>query len=164
MDSRTTAALIYTTLGLTAALILIVLPLVLRHHAMVMRYRERRLALDKGQPLPPELPTRSAPWSPRLYLLRGLVWLFTGLAVSLFFGGLWATTQRSLTYEERVFRARNMRESGIPDEQVQRFMNSTETRTEVPLGWALTGLIPMGVGAAYILFYRAEGRNMPTGG
>jgi hypothetical protein len=45
-----------------------------------LRHRERLSALEKGIDLPPD-PVRG----PNAYLLRGLIWLFIGLGISIFF-------------------------------------------------------------------------------
>ena len=40
----------------------------------------------------------------------------------------------------------------------------TRRYSEPPAGWALLGLIPAGVGVAYILFYAIEGRKIRQNG
>jgi len=55
---------------------------VLRHKRAVLRHEERMAVIEKGGLLPEldeEGPT--APRTPRVYLLRGMLWLFVGIAV-----------------------------------------------------------------------------------
>jgi len=92
-----------------------------RVHEIECRHKERMAAIEKGLELPPEPlappPTQMPPRA--RYLLRGLVWLGVGIALSLalrdWFG----------------------------------FMSG--------LGW-----IAVAVGAAYLIFYFAEGRKAPV--
>ena len=73
---------------LTIMAVLVVLPsLFMRYKWQTLRHVERMAALEKGAQLPMD-PVESAPWTPRIYLLRGLIWLFSGIAVVIFLGGL----------------------------------------------------------------------------
>ena len=57
-----------------------------RVHESDCRHKERMAAIEKGLELPPELPPAPAQPPPRSrYLLRGLIWLGVGLAIT--FGG-----------------------------------------------------------------------------
>ncbi|MBZ5590745.1 MAG: hypothetical protein LAP39_00805 [Acidobacteriia bacterium] len=78
----------------------------------------------------------AAPWSPRIYLLRGLVWLFTGIGLSVFlFDISLSVGARPETYEDRLWRANNLRHNGVPEEQVREFLNSKEpVRKDFPEG------------------------------
>lgn len=91
-----------------------------RKHVLAMRHRERILALEKGIEVQPELPVMN-----RTFIRRGLMWLFVGLGLSLFFIAMWLVERD-------------------PD----------------LLGVSTLGLIPAGVGAAYLL---VPARN-PVGG
>src|SRR5690242_16951822 len=72
-----------------SAAAIIIWSLVLRYKRHEMRHKERMTALEKGADLPAEPPEKPPmPWSPRVYLLRGLVWLFTGAGLSAFLLGL----------------------------------------------------------------------------
>lgn len=58
-----------------------------RMHEVDCRHKERMAAIEKGLELPPEAPAQPAEQVPPTsrYLLRGLIWLGIGLAVT--FGG-----------------------------------------------------------------------------
>jgi uncharacterized membrane protein HdeD (DUF308 family) len=86
-------------------------------------HQERMAAIEKGIECPPWpdrlLADEDAPStpSPRRHLLKGLVWLFIGLAVTV---AVYATFD---------------------------------------LSHALFGLIPIGIGAAHLIYYAVEGRR-----
>src|ERR1700683_2106730 len=70
---------VVTIMVLSAAGI-IIWSLNIRYRRQELRHKERMAAIEKGAELPAESPERPLlPWSPRVYLLRGLFWLFTGL-------------------------------------------------------------------------------------
>jgi hypothetical protein len=53
-------------------------------HEVDCRHKERMAAIEKGLELPPESLPQPAPIPPRApYLLRGLIWLGVGIAISL---------------------------------------------------------------------------------
>ena len=57
-----------------------------RIHEVDCRHKERMAAIEKGLELPPESLPQTEPVPPRSrYLLRGLIWLGVGLAIT--FGG-----------------------------------------------------------------------------
>jgi hypothetical protein len=97
---------------------LICVALAFRYKKRELQHRERLAALERGIAAS-ELVAASAPWTPRVYLLRGLMWLFAGLGLTVFLLGL-----------------------SVSDGP--------------PKGAALLGLIPIGVGLAYLITYRAE--------
>jgi hypothetical protein len=87
-----------------------------RNRSRELRHRERVTALEKGIELPVEpVLTRNA------YLLRGLIWLFLGVGISIFFLALWLAER---------------------------------DRDEAAM--AAVGVIPIGVGLAYLIVYRVE--------
>ena len=142
-----------------SAAAIIIWSLILRYKRQEMRHKERMTAIEKGAQLPEEPPERPrVPWSPRVYLLRGLVWLFAGIGLSVFLFGLSLTIgSRTQTYEDRLWRANNLRREGVPEDQIKDLLGRNEpTRREFPEGVALIGLIPIGVGLAYIIYYRGE--------
>jgi hypothetical protein len=53
-----------------------------RNRGRAFRHAERMAAIEKGMELPPE-PSPSL--GPKAYLLRGLIWLFVGAGISIFF-------------------------------------------------------------------------------
>src|SRR5690242_7121135 len=70
--------LIELTLLVIAAVLLVGFTLLMRYRKAELRHRERMTAMEKGIALPADPAPAKAPWSPRVYLLRGLMWLFTG--------------------------------------------------------------------------------------
>ena len=143
-----------------SAAAIIVWALFLRYKRQEMRHKERMTALEKGAELPAEPPERPpVPWSPRIYLLRGLVWLFTGAGLSIFLLGLSLTiVSRPQTLEDRTWHAQNLRHNGATEEEIKQYLSQGQNpaRNEFPAGFALIGLIPMGVGLAYLIYYRGE--------
>jgi hypothetical protein len=142
-----------------AAVAIIVLSLSFRYKRQELKHKERMTALEKGAELPVEPVERPrAPWSPRVYLLRGLIWLFTGIGLTTFLFGLSLSINgRPATIEDHFWQAQRLRNSGMPEEQVKEFLNSKETtKKDFPEGFSLIGLIPMGVGLAYVIYYRGE--------
>lgn len=79
--------LLSVTVSMTALIVWIVLWYRRRMREVDSRHKERMAAIEKGLELPPEaLPPPPQPMPPRSrYLLRGLIWLGVGLAIT--FGG-----------------------------------------------------------------------------
>lgn len=74
------------TVSLAALIVWIVMWYRRRMHEVDCRHKERMAAIEKGADLPPEpLPQPDRVPSRSRYLLRGLVWLGIGLAIT--FGG-----------------------------------------------------------------------------
>ena len=81
-------ALLIPILSVTLSLGAVILWILVWHrrkvHELDCRHKERMAAIDKGLDLPPESLPQPAPMPPRSrYLLRGLIWLGVGLAVTL---------------------------------------------------------------------------------
>jgi len=103
--------------GFAALIIWIVLSSRRRADAIESRHKERMAAIDKGVDLPPDPLPQAEQMPPRSrYLLRGLIWLGVGLAITFGMHGLLHAP---------------------------------------PIGGV--GWIPVAVGAAYLIFYLAEG-------
>ncbi len=147
-----------------SAAAIIVWALVLRYKRQEMRHKERMTAIEKGAELPAEPPP--APWSPRVYLLRGLIWLFTGAGLSVFLLGLsFSIVPHQMSLEDRLWRAQNLRHEGATEEEIKQYLsqsqNQSRSKGDFPAGIALIGLIPMGVGLAYLIYYRGESQRAP---
>jgi hypothetical protein len=143
-----------------AALIVILVTLYLRFRKQQMYHQERIAALDKGLPIPRA--QSPAPWSPRVYLLRGLMWSFAGIALSVFLLGIAITTQRPQSPENILWRAKSLAQNaGITIEEAKQIIEKDpNTRQDgMPLGVPLLGLIPIGVGLAYLIFYYTEDKG-----
>jgi hypothetical protein len=147
---------------IAAAAVLIIWSLTLRYRRQELKHKERMAALEKGAELPaePTEPPRK-PWSPRIYLLRGLIWLFSGIGLSVFLlGAILTSPVREQTLEERLSQAQNLRHQGASEDDIKQFLSSKEQphSDHLPAGFALIGLIPAGVGLAYVIYYRGENR------
>jgi hypothetical protein len=136
--------------------------LLLRYRRRELQHKERLLALEKGAPPPALTDVESrAPWTPRLYLLRGLIWLFTGIGLTVFLVGVAITTNRPRSAAERIREAQVLKNfQGATEEQVRQVQDDMTAREGLPIGFALVGLIPIGVGLAYLIFYSREGKNL----
>jgi hypothetical protein len=133
----------------------------LRYRRRELQHRERLAALEKGADLPPLEPEpETAPWTPRIYLLRGMIWLFAGIAMTVAIFAVSATQNRVRPIEDRIWRAADLRRTGATEDEIKMVLNSTETPGGIPVGLALLGLIPAGVGLAYLVFYRTEGKKL----
>jgi hypothetical protein len=102
---------------------------------------------------------RHPPLTPRVYLLRGMMWPFSGIGLTLFLAGLSASTFRMRSAEERVSAAQRLKDLGATEEQVREAQNDRIPRRDLAPGFSLIGLVPIGVGLAYLLSYRAENKK-----
>lgn len=138
----------------------IICALAFRHRRRELQHRERLAAIEKGAPLPAltDIEQR-APWTPRVYLLRGMMWLFSGIGLTVFLAGLSASTFRMRSAEERVSAAQRLKDLGATEEQVRDVQNDRIPRRDLAPGFSLIGLVPIGVGLAYLLSYRAENKK-----
>ncbi|HUK18790.1 MAG TPA: DUF6249 domain-containing protein [Bryobacteraceae bacterium] len=144
-------------LGLFCILAVILVLLYLRYQNQRMQHQERLAALEKGTPIP--MAPAPAPWSPRVYLLRGLLWAFSGAALFVCLLGLAWSSQRPESAEVIAWNARNVSQSlNIPIDQARQMVEKDEAahRPGPPTSIALLGLIPFGVGLAYLVFYWSD--------
>jgi hypothetical protein len=129
--------------------------LYLRHRENMSRHQERLAAIEKGIPVP--LAETRPSKLPRIYLLRGLQWLFVGLSISLVLLSMSATNRRPMSMMNKLSNAQYLKARGASDEQVGEYMKSAGDETEgMPYAAASIGLVPMSVGLAYLVFYRKE--------
>jgi hypothetical protein len=143
------------------AVVVIVSSLSLRYKAQELRHQERLKALEKGVDVP--LAEPQAPWNPRVYLLRGMIWLFTGigLLVFLFFAIATVPVQRGGNLAGRLMEVQTLRQRGVPEDELKELLAQKPYAPQgPPIGFALVGLIPIGVGLAYLLFYRSEKKRL----
>jgi amino acid transporter len=144
---------------LVALVAFLVLALVLamlysRYRQKLMLHQERMSALEKGTSIP--LGPEPAPWSPRVYLLRGLIWTFSGAALIVCLLGLAWASSRPQSATLVAMRAREISRSlEIPIDQARQIAekDGAAERQGMPLGIALLGVIPLAVGLAYLVFY-----------
>ncbi|HEY1756519.1 MAG TPA: DUF6249 domain-containing protein [Bryobacteraceae bacterium] len=127
----------------------------LRYRRRVLQHQERMAALEKGTPLPELREEQPSHWPGRIYLLRGMMWLFSGIAIVAFLSAMSFYSLRGPSLESRLSRARNLKAMGATDEQIRQAENEP-TRDAMPGGVALLGLVPIGIGLAYLIYYRVE--------
>ena len=127
--------------------------LTLRYKQRELQHRERMLAIEKGAPLPFLEETGNSVYR-NTYLLRGRMWLFSGIGL-LAFLFTFSVSREGIPAYVRVQNANLARNSGATDEQIREIMSDRGER-ELPLGVSLIALIPIGVGLAYLLTYRRE--------
>jgi hypothetical protein len=92
--------------ALLVVMTIIVLALYFRYRKHLMFHQERLTAMEKGVPVPDAY--TPGPWSPRVYLLRGLQWALSGIALTVFLLGIALSTQRPASIESTVFRAKRL--------------------------------------------------------
>jgi hypothetical protein len=146
---------------LTALLIVgtitIFLVLASRYNARELEHKETLAALEKGVGVPAR---QSAPWTPRTYLLRGMIWLFVGVTSMFALFALAAPTQAP-SVAQKLRAVSIARAGGATPEEIQMLINDPRAGSEqVPPGIGFLGLVPAGVGLAYLIFYRIESRKL----
>jgi len=132
---------------------LFVYALYMRFRRRELQHKERMAAIEKGVTLPDLTDVETGP---RIYLLRGLIWLLSGIALSVFLLVLSATTQFPRSIEQRVREANAIRMLGGTEDQIRAAQNDTVPPDRLPYTVSLIGLVPVGVGIAYLIFYRVE--------
>jgi predicted nucleic acid-binding Zn ribbon protein len=148
---------------LIAALVVILVALYLRYRNLQMFHQERLAALEKGTQIP--IGHTLSPWSPRVYLLRGLLWSFAGVALIVSLLGIAASTHQPESAETTLWRAQNLAHSlNISAEEAKQIAEKDRDarRNGMPFSVCLLGLIPVGVGLAYLVFYYT-GERRSTG-
>jgi hypothetical protein len=131
--------------------------LTLRYRRRELEHKERLAALEKGVDLPAITPMEwPALQTSRAYLLRGLVWLFGGIAVSVFLFGISLTTQHPRSVQEKAFLIERLKQVGASESMIRQVETDSTPYQQVPLGLGLLGLVPAGVGLAYLIVYRLE--------
>lgn len=141
---------------LIATQVVIFVALYFRHRNLQMFHQERMAALEKGTSIP--IGHALAPWSPRVYLLRGLLWSFAGAALIISLLGIAAGTRRTESAESTLWRAKSLAQSfNMSAEEAKQIIEKDRDtgRNGMPRSVALLGLIPLGVGLAYLVFYYA---------
>jgi hypothetical protein len=131
--------------------------LILRFKSRELQHRERMVALERGAPLPAmnDLIQDRRAWRPTALLLRGMMWLFSGISLMAFLLAMAVSGHKDLPASVRVQNANYAKNSGATEEQVREIMNERHEQG-LPAGFSLIGLIPIGVGLAYLITYRKE--------
>jgi len=150
------------TVVIGAALAIVLAVLFSRNRKQQLLHLERMAALEKGASLPPIQEER--PWSSRVYLLRGLIWSFVGVATIICLFGLSTASRRPPSAYDKAFEAKRLSEStGISREEAAQMVerDANLQHDGPPPSIALMGLIPLAVGLAYLIFYYT-GRSIPA--
>ena len=132
-------------------------------YAMTLRFRRRELqhkewmaAVEKGLPLPELNALETSMGGSRAYLLKGMVWLACGVTLMLFLS-VWTSTGQPPSVETKVREAQQLRELGYTEEQIRGLVATGQrARPVFPIGLSMIGLVPAGIGVAYLAFYRIE--------
>jgi hypothetical protein len=142
---------------LLVAFFTVFLALAYRYHVREMDHKQTLASIEKG--IDPPLP-QSAPWTARTYLLHGMIWLFAGIACFVALSAIAVTSHRMLPWEVRLAAVRDARQHGATPEELQILLNSPREEEGLPMGLGFLGFIPIGVGLAYLIFYRVESRKV----
>ena len=155
-----TAGIAIFALVVTLATLLIMAAMASRYKQRELQHQERMAAIGRGEPLPAfSDPGRSqASFNPRVLLLRGLLWMFTGLAITIAFTGIVLSGGHQEPAWVRVDHANSAKAAGASEAEIVQIMNDRHSNGPNP-GIPLLGLIPIGVGVAYLLTWRAERRS-----
>lgn len=142
--------------------------LLLRFRRRELQYRAWMAALEKGAQMAPVGGFDVSPGGTRTYLLHGLIWLMCGVALTIFLAAVWATSKSQPSLEEQLREVRELRKLGYSEQDLGVFAAKVKYEypfrrqgPDFPLGLALIGLVPAGVGIAYLVFYRLETRRLP---
>jgi len=134
-------------------------------YAMSLRFRRRELqhkewmaAIEKGVPLPELNGLETSMGGSRAYLLKGMVWLACGVTLMLFLS-VWTSTGQPPSVETKVREAQQLRELGYTEAQIRGLTETRGARSIFPIGLSLIGLVPTGIGVAYLVFHRLESRR-----
>ena len=128
-----------------------------RIHVRELEHKEKLVAMEKG--VEPPI-ARSAPWTPRSYLLRGMIWLFVGMTSFLALSAIAITSRRQIPLESRLAVVNDARLRGATPEEVEMLLHEPRHEEGMPIGVAFLGLIPIGVGLANLIFYRVESKKL----
>jgi hypothetical protein len=136
-----------------------------RHKRAEMVHRERMTAMEKGVDFPIFEPNAASMDPIRRNLLFGLIWLFSGAGLAIFLFALSVTIPHSGTVSlaESQAKVEALRKLGASDDELRRIIyDQSRGGPSIPIGLATIGLIPMGVGLAYLVFYGVERKRYPA--
>jgi hypothetical protein len=140
------------------AIPLFVVSLVARFLLSSRRHKERLASIEKGIAIPDLDRPREAIPDLRVYLLRGMIWMFVGIALTLSLLGISLTSERPKTQAMIEIRADVGLRNGT-EEDYEEAIKHIPRQYAVPPALCLLGFVPIGVGLAYLLFHRAESRR-----
>ena len=158
------------TAGIMLAMGLGLLFLGLRAHQAQNLHQERLAAIEKGIDIKPIL--EGAGMTPafahRLYLLRGLVWIATGLALAAMLAVLAPflddSSNAQVQLEKKLIRANTLKNIGATEAQIAameaEIARQAQRRRPDKMLLCVLGLLPAAVGAAYLIFYALEEKRV----
>jgi len=149
------SVLIVTVFSFTA--LVFGLALNFRFRAREMEHQQKLAAIEKGVEPPVQ---QSAPWTPRNYLLSGMIWLFVGIAAFIALSAVAITSSKRVSWEARLAAVNDARFRGATPEELKLLLDSPREEEGIPVGLGFLGLIPIGVGLAYLIFYRIESKKL----
>ncbi len=127
-----------------------------RYKKRELEHRERMIAMERGTPMPaPLINVEPQPWRPTSLLRRGLMWSLSGLGMMIFLFAISMAGPREIPVAGRVQSANTAKMNGASEAQIEQIMNDKQERGLQPQ-FSLIGLIPIGVGVAYLITYRKE--------
>jgi hypothetical protein len=135
----------------------IFIALAYRYHMRELDHKQTMAALEKGVDIPS--PT-TAPWTPRTYLLHGMIWLFVGIGSFIALSAIAVTSHKPLSMDVKLLSVTQARDRGATPEEIKMLLNAPGDEQGLPVGLGFLGLIPTGVGLAYLLFYRIEAKKL----
>src|SRR5215203_3900518 len=113
------------------------------------RHKERLASIEKGISIPDLDRPREAIPDLRVYLLRGMIWMFVGIALTLSLLGISLTSERP-----KYLAIMELKQSTFitTAEDYNEAVKHIRPQYAVPPALSLLGLVPIGVGLAYLLF------------
>jgi hypothetical protein len=126
---------------------IVVLSLNNRFRLRELDHKEKLAAIEKGVDLPVR---ETAPWTPRTYLLHGMIWLFAGLATFVALSAIASTSHHVMPIEARLAAVNDARFRGATPEELEMLLKAPRQDEGIPIG----------VGLAYLIFYRVESRKL----
>jgi hypothetical protein len=139
------------------AFVAVVAGLAFRFRGREFDHKATLAAIEKG--LEPPVP-HSAPWTPRTYLLHGMIWLFVGIASTLALTAIALTSHKIEPWQARLAAVNDARQHGATPEELRILLNAAREEEGLPIGLGFLGFIPIGVGLAYLIFYRVESKKL----
>lgn len=138
--------------------------LLLRHLQARALHRERLAAIEKGVDIKPIMLSAAPALGHRLYLLRGLLWLFGGgglMVALLFVAPLMANHDHEPQWnlEQKLHRQRHLTNLGATPAQIEAMEKEIDRNRRSrpdPRDAQMIGLIPACVGLAYLIFFGVE--------
>jgi len=90
----------------------------------------------------------------------GMIWLFAGLASFVALTGIARTSRHVVSIEARIAAVNDARFRGATPAELEMILNAPRGEEGIPMGIGFLGFIPIGVGLAYLIFYRVESKKL----